>query len=114
MPYCGYHAVTASFNFYLESDELCVDGSGTADGTCYLEHATWECPGHEEHDLDVESLSIQGHMSTKEGHFEDSKKLELTGIEAWNFLEANGFDESDIEWDVDDNYHDEDNYDDYD
>tara|TARA_R100000995_G_scaffold59924_1_gene30313 strand:+ start:454 stop:798 length:345 start_codon:yes stop_codon:yes gene_type:complete len=114
MPHCGYHAVTARFNFYLENDNVCVDGSGTVDGTCYFEQYTWESPGCEDHELDVDTLSIEGNMSTKEGDFEDCKKLELTGIDAWNFLEENGFDESDIEWDVDDNYYDEEDYDDYD
>mgnify|MGYP001243543474 CR=1 FL=1 len=114
MVYCGYHAVCGTFNIYLENDKMCIDGSGSVDGTCYVEHASWECPGHTENELDVDTLSITANVSTVEENFEDSKTISLCGIEAWNFLEENGFEEKEIDWDVDDNYYDEDDYDDYD
>ena len=104
---CGYTAVYGNFNFYLDNDKLCIDGKGSVDGTCYFEQWTWEHPGCEDHDMDVETLWIEGHMSTVEGDFEDCQKITLCGMDAWNFLTENGWDEEDIKWDIDDSYYEE-------
>ena len=113
MVQCGYHAVCGSFNFYLDNDKICVDGKGGVDGTCYFEQWPWEHPGCEEHELDVDTLWIEGHVSTVENDFEDCQRLSLHGMEAWKFLTDNGLDENEIDWDVDDSY-DEEYHNDYD
>ena len=97
----GYFPALAKFNFYMENDKVCVDGKGLVEGQCYCEDRTWEHPGSEDYDLDVDSLEIEGYISTVENDFNDYKKITLHGHEAYDFLCDNGWDESDIDWGID-------------
>ena len=111
MVQCGYHPVCGIFSFYLDNDKICIDGQGGVSGTCYFEQWTWEHPGCEDFEMDVDTLWIEGYISTEENNFDDYRKVSLYGEEALDFLTENGWDEEEIRWTEDDSYDEEFSYD---
>ncbi len=100
MTHCGYFPACAFFTFYLENDNLCVDGKGSVTGDGYCEDSSWDSPGCTDYEMNYDTLEIEGYMSTKEGNFEDYEKLSLYGQEAYDFLCENGWDEE-VTWGAD-------------
>tara|TARA_R110000824_G_scaffold27239_3_gene92781 strand:- start:56 stop:364 length:309 start_codon:yes stop_codon:yes gene_type:complete len=98
----GYYPTITRFNFYLENDIICIDGKGEASGQVYQEDRSWDHPGCEDYEIDIESLEIEGWASHAEHHFENYDKVTMYGQEAYDFLCENGWDEDEIEWEIDD------------
>jgi len=104
MIHCETYPVYTRFHFYTENDLIYADLEAYMCGECYHEQETWESPGCDEYTIDVDSVEIEGHISTSEHDFEDYTDITLYGEEALEFLDANGWSEDTIEWREDDDY----------
>ena len=97
MTLIGYYPARAEFTLAVEDGDVIIDVSGIAHGSGYREMPTWDGPGCDDIDLEIESLQVHCLHSKEKGCTESS----LYGQEAYDFLTLHGWDEWDLEWEND-------------
>ena len=91
---CDLEDTDIDMNYYIE---------GEVSGVMYTEDQTYTEPMHTDVEMDVSTLSIKVDMWKNKG-YGANEVATYTSKNAIQFLESVGFDDTDIEWEINDEH----------